>query len=171
MSLTLTTKRCVLNTITQDNFSEVRQLYLNSEVREFLGGTISPKVFVEKFETLLQDTGTQALVIHLQPSREFVGLITLEPHHGDTDTEISFQILPEFWGQGLAHETVAAVIAYAFDTLELPWLIAETQMDNDRSRMLLHLLGMKSLRYVRRFGVKQTILKLTNKKAGHLPGL
>src|SRR5271155_4428918 len=42
-----------------------------------------------------------------------------------------------FWGQGLARETVGALIGYASSVLGLPKLLAETQAANLRSRRLL----------------------------------
>ncbi|MDP6749456.1 MAG: GNAT family N-acetyltransferase, partial [Candidatus Poribacteria bacterium] len=42
----------------------------------------------------------------------FIGTITLDTHHNGIDTEVSYQILPEWWGLGYATETLRTVMAY-----------------------------------------------------------
>ncbi|KIL51887.1 hypothetical protein KP78_02570 [Jeotgalibacillus soli] len=40
--------------------------------------------------------------------------------------EVSYQLLPHWWGLGLATETVNRVIAFVFEEMYLPENIAET---------------------------------------------
>lgn len=165
------TQRCVLARIEESDFPELAKLHATPETREFLGGAITPDAFADKFEELKQSSDIFSRTIHLKDNRKFVGLISLTPHHDGKDREISFQILPEFWGQGLAVETVGAIITHAFSSLKMPRLVAETQAANARSRKLLERLGMTPLKFITRFGEDQIIYAMDRKKAGQIPDL
>ncbi len=90
-------------------------------------------------------------------------MISLDPHHDGEATEISFQILPEFWGEGFGTEAVRTVIRHAFDEKGLDRLLAETQAANTASRRLLTRLGMEEAGRVMRFGAEQIIYSLEKK--------
>jgi ribosomal-protein-alanine N-acetyltransferase len=88
---------------------------------------------------------------------EFVGMIFLGRHHDGEDVKVSYQFLPESWGEGLATETVGAIVDFAKDRLHLSRIIAETQIANVRSKALLEPLGMRPVRWLKRFGEEQVV--------------
>jgi [ribosomal protein S5]-alanine N-acetyltransferase len=104
-------------------------LYTNEEVRKYLGGTVEPAVVKAHFQQIITSpaAGTH-LAARIKNTEEFIGLITLTPtpHHDGTSTEISYQLLPDWWGKGLARECVEAVVDYASQSLQLTELAAET---------------------------------------------
>lgn len=165
MRTILSTKRCVLASLTEEDFSAVARLYVDPVVRKHLGGVITAEQLEAKFAAIRLHPEYFALSIHIRETNKFAGLITLAPHQDGEDTEISFQLFPDFWGQGLATETVGAVLEYAFSTLGINWLIAETQSTNTRSRALLERLGMMQIGQLDRFGAEQVVYALTNKKS------
>lgn len=57
------------------------------------------------------------------------------------DVDIGFAFLPRFWGQGYAHESAAAVLAYGREVLVLDRIVAITSPDNEPSIRLLEKLG------------------------------
>ncbi|MBS0631298.1 MAG: GNAT family N-acetyltransferase [Verrucomicrobia bacterium] len=65
------------------------------------------------------------------------------------DVDLGFALLPEFCGQGYAHEAAAASVAYARDTAALARLVAITSPDNLRSQALLKKLGFTYERTLR----------------------
>lgn len=65
------------------------------------------------------------------------------------DVDLGFALLPEYWGQGYAHEAAAATIACAKTTLALPRLVAITAPDNHASQGLLKKLGFTYERTLR----------------------
>lgn len=65
------------------------------------------------------------------------------------DVDLGFALLPEYWGQGYAHEAAAATIAYAKNTLALARLVAITAPDNHASQALLKKLGFTYERTLR----------------------
>ena len=77
-----------------------------------------------------------------------VGMIFIEPvGRKDGQTEVSCQLLPEYWGNGYAREAVSAAIAWALQEIAPapPAVIAVTQEANARSRRLLESIGMKQV--------------------------
>jgi RimJ/RimL family protein N-acetyltransferase len=56
-------------------------------------------------------------------------------------SEIGFAIRQERWGQGLGSEAVAAIVVFAFDTLNLHRIEADVDPRNERSLRLLDRLG------------------------------
>jgi RimJ/RimL family protein N-acetyltransferase len=57
------------------------------------------------------------------------------------DVDLGFAFLPRYWGQGYAHESAAAVLAYGREVLELDRIVAITSPDNEASIRLLEKLG------------------------------
>lgn len=61
-----------------------------------------------------------------------------EARPGADDIELSYGLLPETWGQGVASEVARAMIAHGFETLSLAEIFAMARADNAAS---LHILG------------------------------
>ena len=55
--------------------------------------------------------------------------------------ELGYWLLPRHWGSGLVTEALEAVLAYAFDTLQLMRIGAEVELDNVRSFNVLKRAG------------------------------
>ncbi|MDJ0636087.1 MAG: GNAT family N-acetyltransferase [Xenococcaceae cyanobacterium MO_188.B29] len=105
------------------------------------------------------DAETQHWVIRVKKNNFLVGIgiVSLGKHHNNIDTEISYQLLPEWWGKGYGTEAVQAVLNHALTVLGLPRVIAETQIANIASCRLLERMGMRLEGTVERFGAKQGI--------------
>ncbi|KZL26956.1 Acetyltransferase (GNAT) family protein [Pseudovibrio sp. Ad37] len=74
--------------------------------------------------------------------------------------EVSYEFLPEYWGQGYAEEALNAFLPFAMQELNLTSLLAETQLQNIRSIRLLQKLGMQQTRQLERFGEQQVVYRL-----------
>lgn len=156
----LETNRCKLLEIQARDFDDVKQLYLDSEVRKFLGGVIEEKDCLIKFNQMLKLKVDQwHWVIREKQSMVFIGLISLDPHVDGLGKEISYQILPNWWGKGYASESVKSVLEFAFDKINLDVVVAETQSANLQSCKLLERVGMRLENKVIRFGAEQSIYK------------
>ena len=157
------TGRCKLNAVKADDLDDVVKLRTSAAVRQFLGGPVERNLVESRFSNMLKpDVSALRWAIRSKANRSFIGLVTLDKHRDGEDTEISFELLPEWWGQGYATEAVRAVIDYALKDLELSRVIAETQAANIASRCLLERLGMHPEKTVMRFGAKQIIYSTRN---------
>ena len=154
----LQTTRCHLTELKKSDLEHIIALRTNKNVRRFLGGPITEKVATSRFADMLKPkTSVHQWVVRAKSDHAFIGLITLSPHHDNNDTEISYEFLPQWWGKGYATEAVGTIIDHAFKTLNLPRVVAETQMANTASRRLLERLGMSLEQTVERFGEQQAI--------------
>lgn len=59
------------------------------------------------------------------------------------DTDIGFGFLPNYRGQGYAHEAAVATMKYAKEVLKIDRVVAFTSVDNDRSGHLLEKIGLR----------------------------
>jgi len=161
----LETKRCTLTKLQASDYDNVRRLYVNEEVRKYLGGAwTEEEAITGSFRRMLaSQEGASFWIIREKQTNAFIGLISLDMHHDGVSTEVSYELLPEWWGSGYAAETVTAVIDYAFRELGLPEVIAETQAANKASCRLLERIGMSFRDTVQRFGEQQAIYGITNK--------
>lgn len=140
----------------------MKSLYMNEQVRAYLGGAIPEEHTLTKFsDTLLRsESDSYYWTVRLNNSNEFIGFVSLEQHVDGQDIEVSYEFIPRFWGQGYAEEAVNKVLAYAFNELNLNRVIAETQTANHSSCRLLAKVGMKLERTVVRYGAEQSVYKI-----------
>lgn len=156
----LETDRCKLYKMQESDYEDIKKLYVDEKVRRFLGGTIDDEeIYRTKFIKMCKQENN-SWVIKLKEDSRFIGLVSLELHHDDINTEISYQFLPEWWGHGYATEAIIQVISYAFKELRLTKIVAETQTANESSCRLLKRIGMNLEQTVERFGSNQSIFSI-----------
>lgn len=159
----IVTKRCNLIRLQESDYDDVKKLYVNHEVRRYLGGTIDDdNILKSKLTEILKNSNIDSiyLIIRLIDSNEFIGLASLDKYHDSKNTEISYQFLPQWWGTGIATEVIGELIDYAFCDLGLDKLVAETQTANVSSCKLLEKVGMKIESNIKRFGAEQTVYSI-----------
>ncbi|MCU6713143.1 GNAT family N-acetyltransferase [Paenibacillus sp. J5C_2022] len=157
----LNTTRCHISDIKESDFESLKLLWMDDQVRLYLGGAIKDESSLQmKFNDLLIKTsqnGSYFFTIRLQETGEFVGLVSLDEYHDGNETEISYELLPSYWGMGLGTEIIGRVIKYAFDDLGLKKVVAVTQTANKKSCKLLESVGMVLIKKINRFGTKQAV--------------
>jgi RimJ/RimL family protein N-acetyltransferase len=72
-----------------------------------------------------------------------IGLCGLIKRDSLEDVDIGYALLPAYRGRGYAREAAAACLAYGFDTLKLPRIVAITAPDNLASGLLLESIGLR----------------------------
>lgn len=155
------TERCILEILKSDDVEEVKKLYINKEVRKYLGGIVDEETFKNRFVDMLDPKDKSIYwVIRKKGTKQFVGMISLDPYHNETETELSYQILPNWWGKGFGEEVARAVLHYGFSEMKQNSIVAETQLKNKASCRLLERLGMKEENRIERFGELQAIYRI-----------
>ncbi|HKS29828.1 MAG TPA: GNAT family N-acetyltransferase [Pyrinomonadaceae bacterium] len=94
---------------------------------------------VEMYDRL----GFGLYLVELKEAGLPIGICGLIKRDSLKDVDIGFAFLPEFWGQGYAYESAAAVIEYGRNALGLERIVAITSVDNDSSIKLLEKLGLR----------------------------
>lgn len=80
-----------------------------------------------------------------KPTGRFAGRCGLLPWtiEGREEVEVAYTLAPVFWDQGLATEAARGIVAYAFQKLRLPRLIAMIEPKNDASRRVAEKAGLR----------------------------
>ncbi|MFD1412459.1 GNAT family N-acetyltransferase [Oceanobacillus jeddahense] len=156
-------KRCTIKTFQKSDYVDVKKLYVDREVRKFLGGVRQEgSIEAALREMLHTNDGSFYWAVREKHTDNFIGLVSLDPHHDGTYLEVSYQFLPNWWGKGYATEVVQLVIDYGLNELNLPKIVAETQTANTSSCKLLERLGMELEKTISRFGAEQAIYSITS---------
>ncbi|MGO4635145.1 GNAT family N-acetyltransferase [Streptomyces sp. 2RAF24] len=137
-SASLRTERLVLRPVKARDLPAVTRLWTDPEVRRHLGGPVIDSVVRIRQRRVVGASGFHA--VERAADGVVLGLVTVEAGARDGETEVSYQFLPEHWGQGYAREAVAAAVERALG--DTPSVVAVTQEANARSRRLLESVGM-----------------------------
>lgn len=86
--------------------------------------------------------------VRLRASDEPIGMCGLLRREALPDVNLGFAFLPEFWGNGYARESAAAVMSYAGSVLGLARIVAIVARHNEASRRVLEKLGFTFERLV-----------------------
>lgn len=90
-----------------------------------------------------QRLGHSIYLVERESDGAHMGLCGLIKRDSLPAADIGYGFLPGYCGQGYASEAAAAVLAYARDTLRLPYLLGITDPDNRISGRMLTRLGLR----------------------------
>lgn len=156
----IVTERCVLQLLQQTDFDEAVSLFENTKVREYLGGIVPKHDAYAKLHSWQNSKSGLYICVRLRESRDFIGIISITKYYDSNCDELSYQFLPQYWGQGFATETLIALINLLNKEALISALYAETQSKNIKSCILLEKLGFIFESNIYRFGEEQRIYKL-----------
>ncbi len=152
----LHTKRCVLIPFVSSHQNDIFKLYCNTDVQQYLGGVLDDEIaFSVRFAELVNEENALNRAAILKDRNHCIGMVCVGPDHDKQDYEVGFKFLPQFWGLGLAQETVVASIDDAKSKLNLKTIVSETQQENLRSRRFLEKLGFEKEKMLTRHGAQQ----------------
>lgn len=155
------TERCFINTFKKADYPDVKKLFVNQDVRKFLGGIREEESIQVVLDSMHYSSDISYYwVVRDKRSDIFIGLVSLDPHHEGVYLEISYQLLPNWWGKGFGTEVVKLIIHYTLNELNLSKVVAETQTANKSSCRLLERVGMELERNIIRFGAEQAIYSI-----------
>ncbi len=84
-------------------------------------------------------------------------------HHahvgGRDEIEVGWAVWPARWSQGFGTEIGAGALAYGFEVLELPTIVAYTMVDNRASRRVMEKLGFEYERDVMHAGLPHVLYR------------
>ncbi|HKM89700.1 MAG TPA: GNAT family N-acetyltransferase [Candidatus Acidoferrales bacterium] len=122
-------------------------LWGDPEVARLIGGPSSPEQIEEKLRQEIAWQAAQNIQywpIFLLATDQHVGCAGLRPYQAAGPVhELGFHLRRAFWGNGLAEEAARAVIAFAFQTLNVASLFAGHHPENAASRHILQKLGFR----------------------------
>ncbi len=155
------TNRTTVVKLTEDDYDNILVLQRNELSRQYLGGPTVTEDFREKFKEMLHAQLPESYwVVRQKDTNAFMGLVCITKYHDQLHYEVSYELLPNFWGDGYGTEIIKKILDHGFNTLGLQEIYAETQKKNLASIRLLEKVGMQFKSHIERFGEEQIVYSI-----------
>ncbi|HEY6788130.1 MAG TPA: GNAT family N-acetyltransferase [Trebonia sp.] len=144
----LRTDRLILRRWQDRDLEPWAAMNADPEVREHLGDLLTREqsdASVALFQDEFDQRGYGWWAVEVQATGEFIGFAGLDRVDDGlpfTGVEIGWRLARPAWGNGYATEAAVAVLAFGFETLGLPEILAVTTATNLRSQAVMHRIGM-----------------------------
>ncbi|MDF1646345.1 MAG: GNAT family N-acetyltransferase [Legionellaceae bacterium] len=146
----LETERLILRTFEVSDFDGMLAINQDPQVMAHFPGlvdAVGTQTLIDKINQHYTEYGYSLYAVELKSTGEFIGFVgLLTPGfdaHFTPNTEIGWRLSQRHWGFGYAPEAAHAVLAYAFNILELPELVSFTVVNNSNSRRVMEKIGLK----------------------------
>lgn len=152
---TIETNRLSLRSISAEDVDNFYDIYSNPEVMRYWSTPPLPnRDAASKLISEIQEGfGRRELLkwgIALRADDSLIGSVTLfHPDFTHRRVEIGYALGRPYWGQGYMQETLKAVLAYAFETLNFHRIEADVDPRNAASVRTLERLGFQREGYLR----------------------
>ena len=144
----ISTERLVMRGWREADLAPWAAMNADPEVRRYLGPVLTfeqASAWVLNFQDDLDRYGFGFWALEVRASGEFIGftgLRTVDEGMPFTGVELAWRLARPAWGHGYATEAARAALAYGFDTMGLPEIVAVTMARNLRSRAVMQRIGM-----------------------------
>src|SRR6202012_4523149 len=144
----LSTDRLVLRSWRESDLRPWAEMNADPAVREHLGDLLTPEqsaASAARFQAQLDERGFGFWAVEVRGTGEFIGFTGLDqvdaglPFSG---VEIGWRLARQAWGHGYATEAALASLAFGFEALALPEILAVTTITNLRSQAGMRRIGM-----------------------------
>jgi [ribosomal protein S5]-alanine N-acetyltransferase len=145
----LITPRVIIKTPVLNDFENLYDLQSNPEIMTFIGNGIRSAEEVafglSKAINHQKKHGFSLGCVFKKDNLKFIGragLIYKNYDDQQTEIEIAYALLPEYWRQGYATEIVLNLIQWAHESLQITAIVAVVNPDNFGSKKVLTKAGM-----------------------------
>ncbi|CDZ76612.1 anhydro-N-acetylmuramic acid kinase [Legionella massiliensis] len=149
MSRFLETKNLIINTPELSDFNDLYALQTDVEVMKYIGQGVRTKDEImhglEKAIRHYKKHGFSLGSVFEKKSSQFIGragLIYIAYDDSQPDIEVGYALHKISWNKGYGIELAKALIAWGFQSLSIDKLVADTHLQNERSRRVLEKAGM-----------------------------
>jgi ribosomal-protein-alanine N-acetyltransferase len=155
---TLTTPRLVLRPFTGQDVDALYRLMDDADVMRYFPNPTPPTreqvaAKIEKQSRHWQAHGYGCWAIEPRAQPLLAGWAGLQYLPETDEVEVAYMLGKPFWGQGWATEAARASLAYAFETLDVPFIVGIVHPDNVASRRVLEKMGLKVRERTEYFGM------------------
>ena len=141
--LEITTERLFLRRLKQSDLEMISYLRSDKEVNKFVkrpNADSKEKAleFISKTNKGIDDQNLYYWTITEKNSPEMIGSICLWNLSKDRKTaEVGYDLSPKFQGKGIMNESLRSILEFGFKNLNLDFIEAYTQKNNESSKKLL----------------------------------
>ncbi|MDO3627895.1 GNAT family N-acetyltransferase [Mucilaginibacter sp. BT774] len=145
----LITDRLILRELQAGDAEQIFRIRTDSRVNAFLdrGPTKSVNDSLKFINNILKAQNNKdsiMWVITLKNDPKLIGTVLYWHIVKEQDkAELGYEMLPEYFGQGIMREALTEVIRFGFETMELKNIVAEARVDNLRSINALQKCGFQ----------------------------
>lgn len=150
---TITTPRLLLRPFGTADAEVMLAMMTSEDIHRYLGGASSLEAARAQLRGMTPGTTWGSFAVVVAETSEIVGSVSFGREHGDL--EISWLLLPQYWGNGYGTEAVAAALLWAFTKTQEPAITAVTQTANEASCRLAERVGMTRVAVFEEFGAEQ----------------
>lgn len=123
----LTSERLGIRLLDDGDFEDLKKLDMDPQVRaHFPDGVSTPaeiKEWISKSRTTYAEKGFAVFAVIELASGRFAGRAGFS-EMDDGGIEVGYVLLPDFWGRGLAQESLRALLSWAKRNISAPQIIA-----------------------------------------------
>ena len=144
----LRTDRLALRSWRESDIQPWAEMNADPQVREYLGDLLTraqSAASAAHFQAQIDERGFGFWAVEVHSTGEFIGFTGLD----EVDTgmpfagiEIGWRLARSAWGHGYATEAALATLAFGFQDLALPEILAVTTVGNLRSQAVMRRIGM-----------------------------
>jgi RimJ/RimL family protein N-acetyltransferase len=144
----ITTDRLRLRAWRESDLAPWAAMNADPEVRRYFPDVLTHEqsaASIEHFQRDLDARGWGWWAVETRTDGQFVGFAGLDPVEDGlpiSGVEVGWRLARSAWGHGYATEAGRACLAYGFDTLALPEIVAFTTTNNEGSLAVMRRLGM-----------------------------
>ena len=145
----LETARLVLRRLSTDDADFILELLNQPSFLRYIGdkGVRNTEDAIRYIQTgpiaSYERFGFGLYLVELKETGASIGMCGLLKRDSLQDVDVGFAFLPDYWSQGFAFESAAAVMNYGREALGLRRIVAITSLDNDASIRLLEKIGLR----------------------------
>jgi RimJ/RimL family protein N-acetyltransferase len=152
----LDTERLRLRPPTDNDVPALTALLQDEQTRAHLGGPLDLHEARRRAATFVGTPLVWTLSRHVEST--VIGMVAMRPRADDL--EVIYQLLPSYWGLGLAREAVEGLLAVTLAPVgPLESVVAVTQRANERSRRLLDALAFTEEAQFEEHGATQCLYR------------
>src|ERR1700733_1230635 len=146
----LRTARLTLRSWRESDVQPWAEMNADPQVREHLGDLLTraqSAASAARFQAELDERGFGFWAVEVRSTGEFIGFTGLDQVDEDmpfAGVEIGWRLARAAWGRGYATEAALASLAFGFESLALPEILAVTTVTNLRSQAVMRRIGMTS---------------------------
>jgi RimJ/RimL family protein N-acetyltransferase len=144
----LRTDRLTLRSWRESDIQPWAEMNADPQVREFLGDLLTraeSAASAARFQAQIDERGFGFWAVEVRSTGEFIGFTGLDQVDEGlpfTGIEIGWRLARSAWGHGYATEAALAGLAFGFESLTLPEILAVTTVTNLRSQAVMRRIGM-----------------------------
>jgi RimJ/RimL family protein N-acetyltransferase len=144
----LRTDRLTLRSWQESDIAPWAEMNADPEVREYLGDVLTREqsaASAARFQAQLDERGFGFWAVEVLGTGEFIGFTGLDQVDEGmpfTGIEVGWRLARPAWGHGYATEAARASLAFGFQVLALPEILAVTTAGNLRSQAVMQRIGM-----------------------------